>query len=123
MNDVEAIHSYKENQVNQSRYMNNTDRVNFTTSELNTTTTTENIRTAIDENITDTITSTAVFPNLTVIGTMMKTALTLSDVEINVFNHSFYIYIWVAALVGCTVLTTFRYLYITFSTVNHDSYY
>ncbi|KAJ0181195.1 hypothetical protein K1T71_003280 [Dendrolimus kikuchii] len=47
----------------------------------------------------------------TVIGTMVKTALTLQNVtttdETNI-NHPFYIYIWAIGILGCIILTTGR---------------
>ncbi|XP_041973565.1 ATP-binding cassette subfamily C member 4-like isoform X1 [Aricia agestis] len=49
--------------------------------------------------------------NLTVIGTIVKTAITLEDISnVNKFDHFYYIYIWSAALLGCIILTSERSL-------------
>ncbi|KAI5634784.1 ABC transporter transmembrane region domain-containing protein [Phthorimaea operculella] len=45
--------------------------------------------------------------NHTIIGTMIKTALTLEDIA-PIRDYSFYVYIWAIAIFGCIVLTTGR---------------
>ncbi|XP_032517438.2 ATP-binding cassette sub-family C member 4-like [Danaus plexippus] len=47
--------------------------------------------------------------NLSVIGTIVKTALTMQDIVTEEpVHHMFYIYIWGAAILGCILLTTGR---------------
>ncbi|VVC94182.1 unnamed protein product [Leptidea sinapis] len=53
--------------------------------------------------------STTMNPNLTVIGTMVKTALTMVEHE-EPLDHIFYIYVWAAAILGCMIFTTGRSL-------------
>ncbi|XP_050359927.1 ATP-binding cassette sub-family C member 4-like [Nymphalis io] len=70
----------------------------------------------LETNVTsplDNLVSTSTMnPNLTVIGTMMKTAITIQNIALNEepFDHSFYIYIWAIAILGCIILTTGRSL-------------
>lgn len=55
--------------------------------------------------------STAMPPNLTVIGTIVKTALTMQNLtttEDHNINHPYYIYIWAIGILGCILLTTGR---------------
>lgn len=59
-----------------------------------------------------TVVDSAAFPpNLTVIGTIMKTAMAIqnaTETERENVNHSYYIYIWAIGILGCIILTTAR---------------
>lgn len=86
---------------------------------------TENGNNALDDSIyrgaysfvngtlpTKDITSTTTAPNLNIVGTMLRTAGTMHNITETVtreeFCHSFYIYIWAIAILGCILLTTAR---------------
>ncbi|KAG6439763.1 hypothetical protein O3G_MSEX001059 [Manduca sexta] len=62
-------------------------------------------------NMTTFAPTTAIAPNLTVIGTMMKTAIAMTNVtatELENVNHDYYIYIWAILILSCVVFTTGR---------------
>ncbi|XP_028175944.1 probable multidrug resistance-associated protein lethal(2)03659 [Ostrinia furnacalis] len=46
--------------------------------------------------------------NLTVLDTMVKTALTIQSIAAPNVDHSWYIYIWTVGIIGCVLLTTWR---------------
>lgn len=59
--------------------------------------------------------STTMNPNLTIIGTILKTGVAIQDLTSqHEFDHSFYIYIWAASILGCILFTTGRYAFICF---------
>ncbi|CAH2068608.1 unnamed protein product, partial [Iphiclides podalirius] len=104
MNDVEAKHL---------RYLNEFNNTDSKTSELNGTNETESSNKTDQLVTTDTPRSTvSINPNLTVIGTMVKTALTMQNITTTeeYVEHSYYIYIWAIAILGCILLTTERSL-------------
>lgn len=102
MNDVEKKHAINEME---SLRLNSLANGNFSNDGNETTT----IASTIITNIT-TPTST-IAPNLTVIGTMMKTAFAMQNITTGYeeYNHEFYIYIWGIAILGCIILTTGRW--------------
>lgn len=61
-------------------------------------------------NVTDSMSNfTTMAPNLTVIGTMLKTIMKVTEID-DYFDNDYYIYIWAIAIFGCIVLTTWRAL-------------
>ncbi|XP_013166628.1 PREDICTED: multidrug resistance-associated protein 4-like [Papilio xuthus] len=103
MNKVEARHARlntENNDTNLINPLNYTDSFNDTT-ELP----------SFMDDVTDTISTTN--PNHTIIGTMLKTAVTMQNItltEQQPLDNNFYIYIWAAAILGCIILTTERSL-------------
>ncbi|CAB3237262.1 unnamed protein product [Arctia plantaginis] len=86
---------------------------------------TENGNTTLDDSIdngtyafenitlpTEDIPSSTMAPNLTIVGTMLRTAITMHNLTETVtqeqFGHPFYIYVWASAILGCILLTTGR---------------
>ncbi|CAH2099903.1 unnamed protein product [Euphydryas editha] len=64
-----------------------------------------------DTSSLDNLASTSTMnPNLTVIGTMVKTAFAMKNITSNEeqVDHSMYIYVWAIAIFGCILLTTGR---------------
>lgn len=102
MNKVESRHArlYTEsNETNLINPLNYTDSFNDTTE----------IPSFMDDVTDDSI--SAANPNHTIIGTMLKTAVTMQNitlVEQEPLDSSYYIYIWAAAILGCIILTTER---------------
>ncbi|XP_068628985.1 ATP-binding cassette subfamily C member 4-like [Battus philenor] len=96
MNNVEAKHS---NMLNELNYTSLSSPNNFTDS--------------LNETESLDASDSTVNANVSVIGTMMKTALAmqnLTSIEEDEMDHSFYIYIWAVTILGCIVLTTERSL-------------
>lgn len=54
----------------------------------------------------------SITPNMTVIGTMVKTVLTMQNItdasQPAQIDHAYYIYLWALGILGCIVLTTTR---------------
>ncbi|CAK1548541.1 unnamed protein product [Leptosia nina] len=76
---------------------------------------------ANDTGLSTTIASTSVpdttmNPNLTIIGTILKTGVAIQNITTHeeTFDHSFYIYIWALAILGCILFTTGRSLVFLF---------
>ncbi|CAH0722547.1 unnamed protein product, partial [Brenthis ino] len=77
-----------------------------------------NVSATDNETVTDApaienLVATTISSNLSVIGTMLKTALTVKNLTMTEeiyepINHEYYIYIWAAAIFGCIILTTGR---------------
>ncbi|CAG4922635.1 unnamed protein product [Colias eurytheme] len=108
MNDVEATHEFEVYSLGNMTDSPNSTDVNDTLSVLDVTT---------DASLLVAPESTTTMnPNLTVIGTMMKTAITMQNITSHdqPFDHSYYIYVWAAAIVGCILFTTGRSLVFLF---------
>ncbi|CAG5018016.1 unnamed protein product [Parnassius apollo] len=104
MNDVEAKHLRFEDEKFNANYMstnNDTNVFNETTEPL-----------MLDDATADPTSPTTMNPNLTVIGTMVKAALTIQNITVGEepLEHSYYIYIWAIAIFGCILFTTERSL-------------
>ncbi|CAG5018055.1 unnamed protein product [Parnassius apollo] len=100
MNDVDA------------KYLRFEDK-NFITNYTSTNDETNVLKETTESLIVDDTTSpTTMDPNLTVIGTMVKTAITIQNITVGEepFEHSYYIYIWTIAILGCILLTIERSL-------------
>lgn len=56
------------------------------------------------------VSSTTMNPNLTVIGTMVKTAMAMNNMTSNEapFDHSIYMYVWATGILSCVIFTTGR---------------
>ncbi|XP_014360452.2 ATP-binding cassette sub-family C member 4 [Papilio machaon] len=104
MNKVEARHARLHTEVNDTML---TNPLNYTDSFTNIT----ELPSFMDDVTDDTISTTN--PNHTIIGTMLKTAVTMQNItltDLEPFDNNFYIYIWAAAIFGCIILTTERSL-------------
>ncbi|CAG5018046.1 unnamed protein product [Parnassius apollo] len=104
MNDVETKYLRFEDEKFNANYTstnNDTNVFNETTEPL-----------MLDDATADPTSPTTMNPNLTVIGTMVKAALTIQNITVGEepFEHSYYIYIWASAILGCILLTTERSL-------------
>ncbi|CAG5018010.1 unnamed protein product [Parnassius apollo] len=104
MNDVEAKHLRFEDEKFSANYTstnNETNVFNETTEPL-----------MLYDATTDPTSPTTMNPNLTVIGTTVKAALTIQNITAGQepLEHSYYIYIWASAILGCILLTTKRSL-------------
>lgn len=102
MNDVEKKHAVNELE---SLRLNSLADGNFS----NVANETSDIASTIITNLT--APTSTITPNLTVIGTMMKTAFAIQNITTGYeeYNHEFYIYIWGIAIFACIVLTTGRW--------------
>lgn len=92
MNDVETKHNLNKDKLNDTLF-NKLGDSNFTTE----------IPTTLAPLSTE-------LPNMTVIGTMVKTVLAMQNITspYEPLNHDYYIYIWAIGILGCIVLTTGR---------------
>lgn len=103
MNNVEARHL-----ENTSRSLNITENGNNTLDDgfENGTHLFENVTLPTEDMMT------TIAPNLTIVGTMLRTAITMQNIteteSQEQFSHPFYIYIWAIAILGCILLTTGR---------------
>lgn len=103
MNNVEARHL-----ENTSRSLNITENGNNTLDDgfENGTHPFENVTLPTEDMMT------TIAPNLTIVGTMLRTAITMQNIteteSQEQFSHPFYIYIWAIAILGCILLTTGR---------------
>ncbi|CAK1599824.1 unnamed protein product [Parnassius mnemosyne] len=104
MNDVDAKHLRLEDEKFNANYASTNNETNVF-KEI-----TESL--IMDDKTTNPISPTTMNPNLTVIGTMVKTALTIQNITSGEepFEHSYYIYIWTIAILGCILLTIERSL-------------
>ncbi|KAL0850163.1 hypothetical protein ABMA28_012038 [Loxostege sticticalis] len=100
MNDVELIHTIAASRskelsgnLTSSNYTNSFNDTEFETTSF----TTETPETTTDGR------------NLTVLDTLVKTAVTIQSIVTPAdIDHSYYIYIWTLGIVGCILLTTWR---------------
>ncbi|CAK1599826.1 unnamed protein product [Parnassius mnemosyne] len=104
MNDVEAKHLRSEDEKFNAYFTitNNEANVFNETSES----------LIMDDTTTNPTSPTTMNPNLTIIGTMVKTALTIQNITSGEepLQHSYYIYIWATAILVSILLTTERSL-------------
>lgn len=115
MNDVEEKH----NKLSpESLSSNDTETISSILNGNDTMNSILNATDAIINNATELplsdATVTTMAPNLTVVGTMLKTTIVMQNLTANetesqeMYNHPFYIYIWAIAILGCILLTTGR---------------
>ncbi|XP_075982862.1 ATP-binding cassette subfamily C member 4-like [Anticarsia gemmatalis] len=82
----------------------------FNNTYSNDTSSSNTTETLLSENVP----STTIAPNLTVVGTILKTAMAIQNLTTEetasqeLYNHPYYIYIWAIAILGCILLTTGR---------------
>lgn len=100
MNDVETKYILEKDQLNATPFNNLSNSSGSNDTSGNSTTV---LPTTLPPSSTE-------LPNMTVIDTMVKTALAMQNITATYepLNHEYYIYIWAIAILGCILLTTGR---------------